>query len=68
MIDKGKIRPDIKQWNKEKLSMKDLDQDVKKQIQSNLGIPLIPIHKLNPPNKAAGNAILNKKTKRPTEA
>lgn len=68
MIEKGKIRPDMKLWNKDKLSTADLDMDVKKQASVNLGIPLLPIHKLNAPNKAAGNAIIHQKPKRPTEA
>jgi hypothetical protein len=30
MIEKGKIRPDLREWNKDKLSRADLDKDIKR--------------------------------------
>jgi len=46
MLEKGVIRPDLKDWNREKFSKADLEREVKLRTTSNLGIPLLPVHKM----------------------
>ena len=46
MLVKGVIRPDLREWNREKFSKADLEREVKLRTTSNLGIPLLPVHKM----------------------
>lgn len=46
MLSKATIRPNLKAWNRQNFSKKDLEEDIKLQVPGNLGIPLLPIHKM----------------------
>ena len=46
MLVKSIIRPDLKKWCKEKYGKSDLEKEIKLRTMSNLGIPLLPVHKM----------------------
>ena len=68
MLVKGIIRPDMKEFYREKFGKKELDREIKLRTTSNLGIPLLPVHKMCRTEKNLLAVIMERDPSKPIES
>ena len=68
MLSKATIRPNLTTWNQQKFSKLDLEEDIKLQVPGNLGIPLLPIHKMCVTEKNKIRQIMYREPPKATES
>ena len=68
MLVKSIIRPDMKEWCRERFGKTDLEKEIKLRSTSNLGIPLLPVHKMCRTEKNKIAEIMKRDPCKPTES